>query len=278
MRRLILILSILLSCCFSLSAQSARYTAFSVSGNVQVKHDAVWKGIAKHMPLDAFDELMIPENGSLKILETKTNALYRNTGYGTMTVRQLISNAKSQSENSLSALTQAFTSSMGTNSTSGNTRLRVGGAHRGSSSGLSVEDSICFSIAHIANLLLEDKVQSQDNVVIGTRVFDQDTYTITLSNTSDLAYCVNVVAVNIKENKFRLLLSPGYEYGEPYVILDAHTDAVLDKMVYLSNPDELLFVFASDCLFDSELVNLMLDEFQLDDGVDLVKMHFSEIK
>lgn len=277
MKQLLFII-MLLSGCLCSYAQSGRYSAFSVTGKVQVKQDAEWKDVTKRMPLGAFDELRIPEKASVKILETKTNAIYKSNGSGNMTVRQLVKNAKAQSESTLSGLTQAFTKGMRTQVDNTNRLRSVGAAHRGSSSDATFEDSICSTIAYSANLLLEQKEIVQDTVVVGNKVIEQDIYTISLENKTELAYCVNIVSINKANKTCRLLLSPGYEENLPYIILDAHAKANLDNITYLNNSDEILFVFASDRLFDNEEVKAMLEDYQLNEGKELYKMQYSEIR
>lgn len=84
----------------------ARYSAFSVSGKVQVQQDKEWKLVTKQMLLGAFDQLIIPEDGNLKVLDTRTNAIYKSLGAGNMSVHQLVHKAKGKADQTLSTLTE----------------------------------------------------------------------------------------------------------------------------------------------------------------------------
>lgn len=278
MKQFIFLISCGIFACLNINAQTSRYSVFSVSGQVQIKQETNWKDITKHMPLGAFDELNIPTNGLIKILENKTNNIYKSSINGITTVRQVVKDAKKQSEGSLSSLTQAFTKGMSTKPDN-DTRLRsVGAAHRGTSLRCSLEDSICSTIAYTAYHLLESDLTFQDTTIIGTKIVDGESYVISLKNTSDFAYCVNIISVNIKTNTCRLMLSPGYDYNQPYVILNAHTKVILDDITFLSNPEERLLVFASDYVFDNVEVNIILENYQIPEGENLIKMKYFEIK
>lgn len=269
---------ILISNSLNIIAQSARYTAFNVVGKVQVKQEVGWIDVTKSMPLGTFDEVKIDNKGTLEVLETKTNAIYKSYDQGNMTVYQLIKNAKSQSEKTITGLTQAFINGMSTKKDNVTRLKKMGGVHRTTNSDLSVEDSICSTIAYIANLLLKKNVTLQDSIVTGIKIYNQDTYIIKLDNNTDLAYCINIVLVNRNNKTCRLLLSPGYSTSEPYIILDAQTNATLSDISYLTNLNDLLFVFASDQLFDNDKLNLKLEGYPLDNGNELIEMHYFEIK
>lgn len=273
-----LLLILMLANCMAISAQSSRYSAFSVSGNVQVKKDSHWVDVVKGMPLGAFDELKFFEKSSIKIIENKTNKIFKKAGSGVIVVRQLVNSAKSQSEGSLSTLTQAFTNGMSTKVKSNNRLCSVGASHRGNNTTITFEDSICSTIAYVVNAFLGTNSLLSDSAVVGTRIIDQDAYMICLENRTDLAYCINIVSVDKESKKCRLLLSPGIKHDQPYVILNSHTRVVLDDIEYAYNPEECLFVLISERLFDNEEVNAMLEHYPLDEGDELFKMRYFEIK
>ena len=277
MRQLVFLFLILFNN-INVNAQLNRYSVFSVSKNIQVKQDSNWKIVKKHMYLGAYDELVIPANGVIKILDDKTKCIYKNNCDGTMTVRQLIKIAKSRSENSLSNLTRAFCENMSVKVENSRRLKSLGAAHRGDNSFMSFEDSVCSSIAYTANKLLNSKCQLQDSSVEGRRIVTHGTYIVHFENNSDSAYCVNVVSINKKERKCRLLLSPGYEKNQPYVILDAHTKVTIENNTFLSCPDECLLILASDRIFDNEEVNCKLENFQLQEGENLFNMQYSDMK
>lgn len=259
----------------SVNAQSDRYSVFDVVGRVQVKQGQEWKEATKYMPLRAFDELKILDKSSIRIIDAKTNAIYKTYNEGEFTVRQLIKTARLKSESTLSSLTEGFTKRMSSQVGGAGLLKSIGAAHRGFND-KSIEDYVCSTILFLANRIITSDTLNQTNKIICHRMFEDDIYTLSLENKSDSAYCVNIVSLDLKTNKCRLVLSPRYE--KPYIILDAHTHVDLKELLFCYNPDEFMFMIILDEVFDNEVVKSSLEDYNISDGMEQVHMQYSIVK
>lgn len=248
------------------------------------------------MPLSPADLLNIPNDGRLKILEVKTNAIYKIQDEGKKWVFQLIQNAQNKSKQSLLSLTNSFTQRMSSqlesssrNKTLGAAHRMMAAAHRDPMRKSSFKDSIGSTILYTANLLLEtdsllletdsllvgaDSIMTNDRV-LSFRQIEDSTYTIGMENLSDTVYCVNIVAVNRTTRKCRMLLIPDNDL--PYIVLDAHTSIVFDEFLFALDPNDLLFAIFTEEPFDNKQVNAEIKDLDISVGRPLKRMQYNTI-
>lgn len=303
MKQLCFILLFLISGWLPALAQSSTYEVFSVYGDVQVQRKDGWEKVTRRMPLRPADLLNIPNDGRLKILEVETNAIYKIQDEGKKWVFQLIQNAQNKSKQSLLSLTNSFTQRMSSQLESSSRNKTLGAAHRVMAAAhrdpmrkSSFKDSIGSTILYTANLLLEtdsllvgadsllletdsllvasDSIMTNDRV-LSFRQIEDSTYTIGMENLSDTVYCVNIVAVNRKTRKCRMLLIPDNDL--PYIVLDAHTSIVFDEFLFALDPNDLLFAIFTEEPFDNKQVNAEIKDLDISVGRPLKRMQYNTI-
>ena len=87
MKRLILVFAIIILCVAGISAQT--YTVYSTTKGVKVESTGSSQQAVNGMSLKAGDILVIPEGGSISILDKKTNDIYTSVSTGRYSVTKL---------------------------------------------------------------------------------------------------------------------------------------------------------------------------------------------
>ena len=95
----ILLLTLLLTCSFVLSAKRSTYAVYEYRGEVLCKKSGtkIWIPVLKNMQLGILDSIAIPEGDYLRIRDEVGDGVYRSVSAGKMRVMDLVIRARKQS-------------------------------------------------------------------------------------------------------------------------------------------------------------------------------------
>lgn len=270
MKQITFIVFFLLFGYLSANAQTAKYVAFKVTGKVMYKSAKGWVQLSPQSAMNPSDSLSLGKGASLQILESKTKQIYKGNRQGKTTTKQFVNDAKQQSRNTLSNLNSAILGRMKSQSGSQNHHMTsVGTSVRGLYD-QKLADSICSTIAFFASQVCEGKVVDTSNSIVLRKKVQKETYTLSLKNRTNNLLYVNIVSINVKEKRCRLLLSPDGE--QPYVCLGRKSKVKFNEFVFAIDKDEHLMAVAFSRPFDNDIVKLDLESYELPNGENMVDL------
>lgn len=262
------ILSLVLICfsCVSMSAQKP-YAIYDFSGQIRFKENKTpqWISAQKNQPVNGLDSIDISSKGFVRIIDTRTNQIFKSTITGKTRVLTIINEAKKQSARTLSALNQEMLN--GSKAQSGTPTMQVVGATtRGDDA--TIEDSVATTFAYIAQQSLQNKLNGSDEIQLIPKKKGKEISFIIASN-SEKGYFVNVLRINKATQTVSLCYVLAEELLEsdelPCLYLPQHQRIDLSDIRFVDNSDDLFVLVATDDLYRTESVAAALKYISLSD-------------
>jgi hypothetical protein len=246
--RLVTILSFIL-CSIVLYGQSSNYEIFDVQNFVQVKTRGAeqWNIAKKGNAIGLIDSIKINTNGKIRILDIRTNEIYRSDKPGNYRVKDIRDAAQEQS----SKMFAAVCAQIKKDDTGHHSDMNmVGATTRGEYQ--DATEAIAQTIAYIGKQLTNNTVKYTQDLTLKTHVSGEEIY-FSISNSSTKSYCVNVVLYNKESKKASLcyVINPA-QSDTPYILLPANRTLELPMWRFTTpSPQEAYILFATEQSYDS---------------------------
>lgn len=232
-----------------LYGQTSNYEIFDIQNSVQIKPRGAkqWSIAHKGNTLGLIDSVKIGTNGKIRILDIRTNEVYRSDKSGNYRVKDIRDAAKEQSTKMFAAICAQIKNKETRNLSDMN---MVGATTRGQSQGTT--DSIVQTIAYIGKQLTNNVAKYTRDFALKTHVLEKEVY-FSISNFTTKNYYVNVVLYN-KENKKASLcfvINPA-QFETPYILLPANNTIELPMWRFTPpSSQEVYLLFATEHSYDS---------------------------
>lgn len=246
--RLLAILSFILGS-ITLYGQSSNYEIFDFQNSVQIKPRGKeqWSVAQKGNTLGLIDSVKISTNGKIRILDIRTNEVYRSDKPGNYRVKDIRDAAREQSSKMFAAVCAQIKKGDTDHHSDMN---MVGATTRGEYQ--DATESIAQTIAYIGKQLTNNTVKYTQDLTLKTHVLGEEIY-FSISNSSTKSYCVNVVLYNKESKKASLcyVINPA-QSDTPYILLPANRTLELPMWRFTApSPQEAYILFATEQSYDS---------------------------
>ena len=233
----------------AICAQSSNYEIFDLKNTIRLKtrNATTWRLATKGLGIGLTDSIYIAEGSNIRILDTRTNEIFRSNAVGYFRIKDIRDMAQKQSANMLGAV---FAQVANDDSSSAGGMKLSGATYRGQSE--DIEESIAASIVHVGHLLSNHSIRYSSEIAMKEHINDGEVY-FSISNLSEKDYCVNIILYNMRSKRASLcyVLNPTLsEY--PYIILPHKTTIDLPMWKFIpSATDEQYIVFATEHTYDT---------------------------
>lgn len=244
--------------CIILYGQNNYYEIFAIQNDVRQKSRGAscWAIPQKGMKLGLLDSIYLAKNSQIRILDIRTNEVYRSEKPGYYRVKDIRDQAKKQSSDMLSAVYAQLKNSNAPNETS---TMRVVGATLRGSQSESIEDSLAHSIIAIGNDVFQNNTQYTSTLRLNM-IPNGDYVYFNISNLSDKDYCINIARYDNSLKKVSLCYDINPTMSEfPYIVIPAHQTLELSMWQFLSPSDaEQYILIATEFTYDTSRVQKIL--------------------
>lgn len=232
-----------------LYSQNSSYEIFDAQNSVQIKPrgSEKWNAAKKGNALGLIDSVKIGPNGKIRILDIRTNEVYRSDKPGNYRVKDIRDAAKEQSTKMFAAVcAQIKKGETGHHSDISVIGATTRGQHQDAT------ESIAQTIAYIGKQLTNNAARYTQDLTLKTYTSGEDIY-FSISNSTTKNYCVNVVLYNKEREKASLcyVINPA-QFDTPYILLPANKTIELPMWRFIApSPQETYLLFATEHTYDS---------------------------
>lgn len=172
------------------------YVIYDLSGKVDIKEykGQKWNPAEKKQTVSGVDSVFIAPKGELRIMDNRTNLIYKSTSTGKMRILTIINDAKKQTSNTLAAINRDLLEGAKRQSTSPTMQV-VGATTRALGENPELEDSIAATFVAVAQKALRNELLENKEVQLIENIRG-DELTFTIKNNSEEGYFVNVLRIN----------------------------------------------------------------------------------
>lgn len=268
------ILSLVLICfsCVYMSAQKP-YSIYELSGQIRIKENKSqqWTPAHKNQAVSGLDSVEISKKGFVRIIDARTNQIFRSTVTGKTRVLNIINDAKKQSSGTIRRLVNELYASANTQSKAPTMQV-VGATTRALEDDSVLEDSIVATFAYVAQQALQNNLNGSDEVRLNPNKKGEE-ISFSISNNSEKGYCVNVLRINKAEQTVSLCYILAEELLEskdlPCLYLPQKESIDLSSVLFADNPNEIYVLVATEDLYRTESVAFALKEMSLTAPIEL---------
>lgn len=231
-RYIFLILFIFFVC--TITAQ--RYLVYKTSGNVTLCHKnaTVWQKTGKRDKLELSDRLNIPKGASLSVIDNESTQIYRNTGSGLMTVKELVDKAKKNNNSVISNLnTELADNKLKSKKSVSYTSLGV------SSRGLGSQEMYKQMKAAIAS---HHSQKENYGPKLKTKTVSEDELEFEIINGLNSAVMVNVIRLDTVTGKMALCFACSEAEANDLLILDSEESVRFPNILFSPLSENEIFI------------------------------------
>lgn len=222
-------------------AQKNEYVVYDWFGQVHIKayRGQEWFPVQKNQPASIQDSVNIGEDGTLRILDRKTNLIYRSTTTGQMRLYAIVSEARKQDSHILAAVCRDVLNGAHRSADAPSMQV-VGVTTRQTSDDSSMEDSIVSTFGWLACRVYNGELINNAAELILKSHAVADGIWFEMQNQSEKGYFVNVLHLNKKTKKVSLcyIIEQAQEPDAPYIYLPAGTTMRLEKLIFKTDSEE----------------------------------------
>ncbi len=222
-------------CVLSLVALAQKqYAVHDWKGKVLIKEykGQRWLPAQKNQAVSGLDSVSIEKNGVLRVIDKRSNLIFRSTSTGRMRVFNIINDAKKQNSNTLAAVNRELLHG-DKNASKRPTMQMVGATTRGSDNE-ALMDSIVQTFGWLANLAIQDKLNNPVSDLLLKRHDTHDGVWFEMQNMTKKDYYVNVLHINKQTKKINLcyIIEQSEEPEMPFLYLPHGEQLQLKNLVF----------------------------------------------
>ena len=247
MKKVFLLFSLCLLCTIA-SAQKP-YTIYDWSGQVRIKEykGQLWQPIQKNQQVSGLDSVEIDKKGTLRVIDNRSNLIYKSTSTGKMRVLTIINDAKKQNSRTLAAVNQELLN--GAKGSANAPTMQVAGATtRGDDNDITTNMASTFG--WLAKMTFQGELRNNATDLILKRHAVFDGVYFEMKNESSQGYYVNVIHLNKQTRKVSLcyIIEQAQAPDVSYIFLPQGESIQLQDLIFNVQPsrDEYILIGTED--------------------------------
>lgn len=252
------------------------YKAYDWSGQVQVKEykNSHWSPVQKNQAMSGLDSVDIDNNGYLRIIDTRSNLIYKSTSIGKMRMLTIINDAKKQNSHTLAAVNQELMK--GVHSSLNTPTMQIAGAtSRGDEDGELI-DSVSSTLAWLAKMTYRNQLSNHSSEVILKRHDVPEGTFFEIKNTSTKGYYVNILHLDKQTQKVNLcyIIEQAEEPETPFLYLpQGQTMRLQNLMFNIDDTRDIFILVGTEDQYIPEQVQSTLQYLDLDSALPLYQRY-----
>ena len=239
-----------LSLCFlSISVLAQKpYTVYDWTGKASIKEYKTqqWNPVKKNQAVSGLDSVSIDKNSTLRIIDTRSNLIYKSTKTGKMRILTIINDAKNQNSRTLSAVNQELLN--GAKGSSGVPSMQVVGATTRGSDDDALMDSIASTFGWVAkNALNGNLIRNSSDLVLKCNTLPEGVY-FEMHNNSSKGYYVNVLHLNKQTKAMNLcyIIEQSQEPDAPFIFLPQGESVKLNNLIFNQSQSDIFILVGTE--------------------------------
>ena len=247
------------------------YNVYDWSGGVQIKEykTSQWSPIQKNKAISGLDSVDVDKKGYLRIIDTRSNLIYKSTSTGKMRILTIINDAKKQNSRTLSAVNQELLN--GVKGSSNAPSMQVVGATTRGSDDDALMDSIASTFGWIAkNALNGDLVHNSFDLILKCNNLPEGVY-FEMQNNSDKGYYVNVLHLNKQTKGINLcyIIEQSQEPDSPFIFLPQGESVKLNNFIFNRDQTDIFILVGTEDQYIPEQMQSTLQYLDLESAQPL---------
>ena len=224
--------------------------------------------------MSGLDSVDIDNNGYLRIIDTRSNLIYKSTSTGKMRILTIINDAKKQNSHTLAAVNQELMK--GAHSSSNTPTMQISGATtRGNEDGELI-DSISSTLAWLAKMTYRNQLSNHSSEVILKRHDVPEGTFFEIKNTSTKGYYVNILHLDKQTQKVNLcyIIEQAEEPETPFLYLpQGQTMRIQNLMFNIDYTRDIFILVGTEDQYIPEQVQSTLQYLDLDSAQPLYQRY-----
>lgn len=269
MKKIIFFLSL---CIFSISAMAQKpYTVYDWTGKASIKEykTTQWSPVKKNQAVSGLDSVSIDKNSTLRIIDTRSNLIYKSTKIGKMRILTIINDAKNQNSRTLSAVNQELLN--GAKGSSGVPSMQVVGATTRGSDDEALIDSIASTFGWVAkNAFNGNLIQNSSGLILKCYNLPEGVY-FEMNNNTNKGYYVNVLHLNKQTKTMNLcyIIEQSQEPDAPFIFLPQGESVKLNNLIFNRSQSDIFILVGTEGQYIPEQMQSTLQYLDLESAQPL---------
>lgn len=269
MKKVIFFLSL---CIFSISAMAQKpYTVYDWTGKASIKEykTTQWSPVKKNQAVSGLDSVSIDKNSTLRIIDTRSNLIYKSTKTGKMRILTIINDAKNQNSRTLSAVNQELLN--GAKGSSGAPSMQVVGATTRGSDDEALIDSIASTFGWVAkNAFNGNLIQNSYGLFLKCYNLPEGVC-FEMNNNTNKGYYVNVLHLNKQTKTMNLcyIIEQSQEPDAPFIFLPQGESVKLNNLIFNRSQSDIFILVGTEDQYIPEQMQSTLQYLDLESAQPL---------
>lgn len=262
-----------LSLCFlSISTMAQKpYTIYDWTGKASIKEykTTQWSPVKKNQAVSGLDSVSIDKNSTLRIIDTRSNLIYKSTKTGKIRILTIINDAKNQNSRTLSAVNQELLN--GAKGSSGAPSMQVVGATSRGSDDEALIDSIASTFGWVAkNAFNGNLVHNSSDLILKCNTLPEGVY-FEMQNNSGKGYYVNVLHLNKQTKTMNLcyIIEQSQEPDAPFIFLPQGESVKLNNFIFNRSQSDIFILVGTEGQYIPEQMQSTLQYLDLESAQPL---------
>lgn len=252
------------------------YTIHDWKGNVLIKEykGQHWFPIQKSQSVSGLDSVDIDQNSVVRVIDNRSNLIYKSISTGKMRILTVINDAKKQNSNTLAAVNREILNGA-KSATKTPTMQMVGASTRGSNDEALI-DSIVQTFGWLANMAIQDKLARTSSDLLLKSYNTSDGIWFEIQNFSKKNYFVNVLHIKKQTKKVNLcyVIEQSEEPEMPFLYLPHGEQLQLKNLVFsLDSSTDVYILVGTEDQYIPEQIQSSLQYLDIETAKPLYKKY-----
>ena len=252
------------------------YKVYDWSGKVQVKEYKFpqWSPVQKNQPMSGLDSVDIDKKGYLRIIDSRSNLIYKSMSTGKMRMLTIINDAKKQNSHTLAAVNQELMK--GVNASSNTPTMQIAGATTRGDADEGLVDSISSTLAWLAKMACDNQLANNTTDLILKHHDTPDGTFFEIRNTSNDGYYVNILHLDKQTQKVNLcyIIEQAEEPDAPFLYLPQGETMQLQNLMFnIDKTKDIFILVATEDQYIPEQVQSTLQYLDIESAQPLYRRY-----
>ena len=252
------------------------YNVYDWSGGVQIKEykTSQWSPVQKNKAISGLDSVDVDKKGYLRIIDTRSNLIYKSTSTGKMRILTIINDAKKQNSHTLAAVNQELMK--GVNASSNTPTMQIAGVTTRGDEDEGLVDSISSTLAWLAKMACDNQLANNTTDLILKHHDTPDGTFFEIRNTSKDGYYVNILHVDNQTHKVNLcyIIEQAEEPDAPFLYLPQGEAMQLQNLMFnIDKTKDIVILVATEDQYIPEQVQSTLQYLDIESAQPLYRRY-----